>query len=189
MANQEKDTSGHSEQFDQKGLEQTGNEQHEAIKERLERGHEREQTTAESARAEALEQASSPEKERQKEVGTSTANPEQKRMITKKDKEQSFNTTMREVRSQMSPASRTFSKIIHQPTVEKASELLGNTVARPNAILSGSLFAFLFTASFYLIARFNGYPLSGTETIASFILGWLVGLIIDYIRLLFVGKR
>lgn len=188
MPNQEKDTFSQKEQFNEKRLEQAGDEQHEAIRERLERGREREQSTAESARAEALEQATSPERERQKEDKLK-ATHEQKRTITKKDKEQSFNTTMREVRSQMSPASRTFSKVIHQPAVEKASEFIGNTVARPNAILSGSLFAFLFTASFYLIARFNGYPLSGTETIASFILGWLVGLVIDYMRLLFVGKK
>jgi len=187
MANQEKDNFQH-EQFDQQALERAGDAQREVLKEKIEQGREQKQdTSVESARAEALEQATRTEKEHPAEVAPN--NHEQKRFITKKDKEQSFNTTMQEVRSQMSPVSRGFSKVIHQPLVEKASETIGNTIARPNAILSGSLFAFLFTASFYLIARFNGYPLSGTETIASFILGWCVGLIIDYIRLLFVGKK
>ncbi|MEO5948970.1 MAG: hypothetical protein ABIP74_01065 [Candidatus Saccharimonas sp.] len=187
MANQEKDPFQH-EQFDQGALEQAGAEQREALKEKAERGQEHEQVKdLESARSEALEQAARSEKEQHPEVTSRT--PEKPRLITKKDKEQSFNTTMKEVRSQMSATSRGFSKVIHQPAVEKTSEVIGNTIARPNAILTGSLFAFLFTASFYLIARFNGYPLSGSETIASFIAGWCVGLIIDYIRLLVIGKK
>lgn len=189
MANQEKDTFGQQEQLDTKELEQIGEAQREALREKLERSPERNhETTVESARAEALEQASVAEKERHEER-LDTHTPEHKRTITKKDKEQSFNATMREVRTQMSPMNRAFSKIIHQPAIEKTSEFIGNTIARPNAILSGSLTAFLFTASFYLIARFNGYPLSGSETIASFVVGWCVGLIIDYIRLLFAGKK
>jgi len=187
MANQEKDTFQH-EKFDEKSLEQAGEAQHEALKEQIERSNERgPETSVESARAEALEQATRSEKEVHAETKPSAH--EQKRFITKKDKEQSFQTTMKEVRSQMSPAARGFSKVIHNPAVEKTSEVIGNTVARPNAILTGSLFAFLFTASFYLVARFNGYPLSGTEAIASFIVGWCVGLIIDYVRLLFTGKK
>lgn len=189
MANQEKTTSSAHEQIDTHQLEDAGDAQREAIREGLERHQEREQdTSVESARHEALEQAAQPERESRHETTKKDA-PERERSITKKDKEQSFATTMREVRSQMSPANRAFSKVIHQPAVEKISDTLGSTVARPNAILSGSLCAFIVTASFYLIARFNGYPLSGSEAIASFVLGWFIGLIIDYIRLLFVGKR
>jgi preprotein translocase subunit SecF len=188
MANQEKTTFNSHEQVDSRGLEDAGDAQREAIREDLERHQEREQDSLESARHDALEQAARPEHERRQETKKNDT-PERERSITKKDKEQSFTTTMREVRSQMSPANRTFSKIIHQPAVEKVSDTIGSTIARPNAILSGSLCAFILTAAFYLIARFNGYPLSGSEAIASFALGWLIGLIIDYIRLLFVGKR
>lgn len=188
MANQEKDNFGQHEHFDERSLEQAGEAQREALQERLERGQEQKPDNVESARKEALEQATAAEVESRKETQRDT--PERKRTsITKKEKEQSFNETMREVRSQMSPTSRAFSKVIHQPAIEKTSEVLGNTIARPNALLSGALFAFLFTAAFYLIARFNGYPLSGSEAIASFIVGWCVGLILDYLRLLFVGKK
>lgn len=189
MANQEKTTFTTHEQLDSRKLEDAGAAQREAIREDLERHQEREQNTSvESARHEALEQAARPEREHRQEAKKQDTT-ERERSITKKDREQSFTTTMREVRSQMSPANRAFSKIIHQPAIEKVSDTIGSTVARPNAILSGSLCAFLFTATLYLIARFNGYPLSGSETIASFALGWLIGLIIDYIRLLFVGKK
>ena len=95
---------------------------------------------------------------------------------------------MTEIQSEMSPASRTFSKVIHNPAVEKSSEVIGNTVARPNAILSGSAAAFILTAGIYLVAKHFGYSLSGTETIATFVLGWVIGLIYDYIRVLIFGK-
>lgn len=189
MADQEKKISTTPEQLDHRDLEHTADMQHEVIREKLEQHQEHEsEPSLESARHEALEQAGHHEHEMAHENARDTA-PEHERIITKKDKEQSFTTTIREVQSQMSPGNRALSKVIHQPTVEKISDVVGNTVARPNAILTGALVAFLFTASFYLIARFNGYPLSGSETIASFILGWLVGLVIDYIRLLFTGKK
>jgi hypothetical protein len=101
----------------------------------------------------------------------------------------SYKKTMQETQAQMKPASRTFSKVIHNPVVEKTSEVIGSTVARPNAILAGSASAFLFTLALYLIARYYGYPLSGFETIAAFILGWVVGLLFDYLRVMITGKK
>jgi FtsZ-interacting cell division protein ZipA len=101
----------------------------------------------------------------------------------------SYKKTMKETQSQMKPAERTFSKVIHNPAVEKTSEAVGSTVARPNAILAGSVSAFLFTVVIYLFARHYGYPLKGSETIAAFVLGWTVGLLFDYLRVMITGKR
>jgi hypothetical protein len=96
---------------------------------------------------------------------------------------------MGEIRAHMSAPDRVFSSIIHNKTVEKVSDAVGSTIARPNAILSGSVFAFIFTLVIYLVANHNGYALSGSETIASFALGWLIGLIFDYVRVLIIGKH
>jgi len=41
----------------------------------------------------------------------------------------------------------------------------------------------------YLFARHYGYPLSGSETIAAFILGWVMGLLFDYLRVMITGKK
>ena len=101
----------------------------------------------------------------------------------------SYKKTMEETQSHMKPAERTFSKVIHAPVVEKTSEAVGSTVARPNAILAGSVAAFLFTLGLYAFAKYYGYPLSGSETIAAFVLGWLVGLLFDYLRVMVTGKR
>ncbi len=189
MSNQEKNKFNNHESYDSKKLEGLHEEHQERLKENLERNVETKSHDAESkARHEALEHASSVEKEHHKET-KETSPAERRGPLTKKERDASFDETMREVRSQMSGPSRAFSGFIHNKGVEKVSDAVGGTIVRPNAVLSGAVFAFLFTLVVYLVARYNGYPLSGTETIASFVLGWVLGLIFDYVRVLVQGKR
>ena len=114
---------------------------------------------------------------------------ERQRQASPAAQQERFDKTMAAVQSQLSPSSRAFSKVIHNPAIEKASEVTGNTVARPNALLSGAVAAFVLTLAIYLIARFNGYPLSGAESIAAFALGWLCGLAFDFVRMMMLGRR
>lgn len=110
------------------------------------------------------------------------------RKVTKKQKEAEYKKTMTAIRSEMSAPSRAFSKLIHAPVIEKTSEVVGATIARPNAILAGSITAFLAVSVIYIVAKQYGYVLSGFESIGTFIIGWLIGVIIDYIRLLVRGS-
>lgn len=110
------------------------------------------------------------------------------RKITKKQKTAEYKKTMKAIQSEMSAPARTFSKVIHNPVVEKTSETVGSTIARPNAILAGSTTAFLSVIIVYTLAKQYGYALSGFESIAAFIIGWLIGICFDYIRLLFRGS-
>ena len=187
--NNEKDTStsSHERGFDAERLKEAGAErQNELAAERERNAAETSQERdAASARHEALEQATSVERKQSRQESPA----ERRGAITKRERKASYDATMREVRSQMSGPSRAFSTIIHNPTVEKISDVIGGTIARPNAILAGSVFAFLFTLAIYLIARFNGYALSGTESIASFALGWLAGIAFDYLKLVVTGKK
>ncbi len=168
-------------------LEETAHHErlaHERERLSAEKGHEGNQETA---RKEALENASSAhEKQPREEASRVERRPG---AISKKEREASFESTMSDVRTHMSKSSRTFSKVIHNPTVEKVSETLGSTVARPNAIASGAFFAFLFTLGFYLVGRMNGYPLSGSETMMFFLFGWIVGLVFDFLKSMVTGKR
>lgn len=109
--------------------------------------------------------------------------------VTKRAKDQAYDQTMKAVRSEMRAPSRTFSKVIHNPVIEKTSDVVGSTIARPNAILAGSLTALIVTSAIYIIANRMGYVLSGFETIGAFIIGWVIGVIIDYARVAFLGKR
>lgn len=177
-----------SESFDERALAEQAKEHQERLRQDRERAAEKgPETSVESARHE-IERADSLEREKVLNQHEQATTERQPTPSSQSQRNISFNRTMSEVRAHMSGPERIFSSIIHNPTVEKVSDVVGNTVARPNAILAGSVFAFLFTLAVYLIARYNGYPLSGAETIASFVLGWLVGLISDYIRLLAFGK-
>jgi len=144
---------------------------------------------AENARFEALETAISIESgSKEKMKGNESSAPKRRGPISKKQKEASFKRQMKEVQTQLSPTSRLFSKVIHNKAIEKTSELVGATVARPNAILAGAVSAFILTLGIYLLAKNLGYVLSGFETIGTFILGWIIGILYDYFRVLITGK-
>lgn len=189
MSKQEKDNFGNHEAFNEQQLETLRNEQQEHLKDNIERSAEHSREKVEDARKEALELAGKIEKEQSVAEDQESSKQERRGPISKKDKDASFNATMSEIRTHMPAPARAFSAFIHNKTVEKVSDAVGSTVARPNAILSGAVFAFLFTLVIFLVARHNGYPISGSETIASFALGWILGLLFDYIRVLVLGKK
>ena len=174
---------------DPSALERTRHEQNERLKENRERKAEHSQEqSVEAARHEVLEHATANEKlkESERKVEKRPSRPHKR---TKKLLDQSFTKQMKEARQEMSAPSRSFSKFIHVTPIEAASEAIGTTIARPNAILAGSLSAFLLVSAVYLVAKYIGYPLSGFETIGAFILGWLIGIMIDFFRIMATGKR
>jgi hypothetical protein len=172
-------------------LEQAGVERRkelEKLRENTERSPEK---SVDDARHEALETAKSLEVEKapKQEREASPAERRANGPIRKTEREASFKATMKEVQTQMSAPSRTFSKIIHNKAVEKISETAGSTVARPNAILSGAIFAFALTLAVYLVAKNLGYRLSGFESIGAFILGWALGLVYDFLKVMITGRK
>lgn len=139
--------------------------------------HEVEQATAEK---EAKKQESAPSAEH-----VAAERP----MNTKAARKKAYTSIMKQTRSELPLVNRAFSQIIHNPVVEKTSEVVGSTVARPNSILSGAVAAFLLTLVIYVVARANGYPLTGSETIAGFIAGWVIGSLYDLFRVMITGKK
>jgi len=108
--------------------------------------------------------------------------------VTQSEKKQAYQQTMQRIRVEMSAPAQAFSKFIHNVTVEKASNALSTTIARPNAMLSGSVTALVLVSALYVLAKVLGYPLSGFETIGAFLIGWLIGLGYDYVRTLATGQ-
>ena len=106
-----------------------------------------------------------------------------------RSKPESYAITMTQARSHMNGFSRVFSKTVHFRPIELISDILGTTIARPMAILCGGVVAFTISLLTYAMAKYYGYSLSGSETTAGFILGWCMGIIIDYTRLLVRGRR
>lgn len=126
------------------------------------------------------------EKQPEKEIAYSSS---ERPANTKRSRQKAYKTILKQTQDELSTPARAFSKVIHNPAVEKVSEAFSATVARPNAVLAGAACSFLLTLGVYLIARMNGYPLSGTETIATFIGGWGLGLIFDFFKVMITGKR
>lgn len=143
------------------------------------------------ARVEALESAISVESgsaEKKKQVHDNPV-PRRKGGVSKKEKKVAFQKEMTRVQAELPAAQRAFSKVIHTPAVEKTSEVVGSTIARPNALLSGGIVAFALTLAVYIVAKTFGYPLSGFESIGAFIIGYFIGVLYDYFRVLVTGKR
>lgn len=147
--------------------------------------------TKSEAKQEALEKAISTEAGGAEKDHRPSDSPAPKRhgVVSKKEREKSFKRNISHVQSQLPLPSRVFSKVIHNKTVEKTSDFIGSTVARPDAILAGAVVAFILVLGVYIIAKSLGYVLSGFETIGAFIAGWVLGVIYDYLRVLVTGKR
>lgn len=99
-----------------------------------------------------------------------------------------FDATMTDITRPMPTSQRFFSKLIHLKGLEAASDILGSTLARPNALLSGAFFSFALTLGAYFLAKNLGYSLSGFESIGAFTFGWLLGLTYDFLKLMVTGR-
>ncbi|MFO0970902.1 MAG: hypothetical protein U0520_00940 [Candidatus Saccharimonadales bacterium] len=99
---------------------------------------------------------------------------------TKADKVHAFDTIMHHVHQNMSKSERRFSGFIHKPAVEKTSEALGKTIARPSGIAGATIAAFLGLLSIYSIAKFAGFELSGSEMPLLLLAGFGVGLLVEW---------
>lgn len=176
-------------------LNDSAKELHESLQEKREQSAERERNNAESSAEKARNDIERIEKSREKNNPKQVElSPAERRKARTADRtnfktDVSFNKVMTGARARMSTPSRVFSKFIHIKAIEKSSEAIGATVARPNALLLGAAFAFLFTVVIYVWAKNAGYPLSGFETIAAFIIGYLTGIIVDFLRIMFTGKQ
>lgn len=115
--------------------------------------------------------------------------PVKRQVANKKQKAESFKRQMKEVQKKLPAPSFVFSKFVHNRTVEKTSEIIGSTIARPNALLAGSFCAFALTLGVYVVAKNIGYQLSGFETIGAFLVGWILGIVYDYLRIIITGKK
>lgn len=171
-------------------LDAASQEQREALRDKLEKA-EQEHHEGQSER-EAVEKASELAKEaEEKSDSSSTTSPAERRRgpISKKQLNASFETEMKHARREMNITDRLVSKFIHIKPVEKASDIIGSTIARPNAMLSGSIVAFIAITTLYFVSKYYGYPLSGFETIATFIFGWAIGILYDYFSVMIKGNK
>lgn len=153
--------------------------------ERAERTH-KERLSESEALAEAKKLA---DEKMADEVQPATPAERRRGVISKKQLSNAYASQMDHAREHMSTPARMFSKFIHVRTIEAASDAIGSTIARPNALLSGSIAAFIAITILFFVAKHYGYQLSGFETIGAFIAGWILGILYDYFSLMIRGRR
>jgi hypothetical protein len=104
-------------------------------------------------------------------------------------RKKSYKKAIEQLQNELPILNRLFSKIIHTPIIEEVTDFICYTILRPNAILCGSILALLVTILNYILINQYGYVLSGYEPIIAFGLGWLIGMILDYLKIIVTGKK
>lgn len=106
-----------------------------------------------------------------------------------RNKNRSFARTMTQARTHMNPLQRAWSVLIHQRVLDIIATSIGATIGRPLALLCGATGSIVVIIIMYSTAKTIGYPLSGSEGMAGFILGWTLGIIIEFIQAMITGGK
>lgn len=101
--------------------------------------------------------------------------------INKELKAAAYQRTLKKAQTRLSTPYRVFSKFIHQPVVETASEVAGKTVARPSGILTGGIMAFLGSSFFLWMAKYYGFEYNFLLFAVFFAGGFFLGLLIELV--------
>jgi len=183
-----KSTNLHEQSVDAEQFGEIAHERHEAMRSELERA-ERKHKSRHSERevlAKAQELAEMVE-EANKDRHPASTTEKRRGPIKKKQLDASFKSQMTNVHHELSATGRLTSKIIHAKPVEKTSDFVSSTLTRPNAMLSGSIAAFLGITILYFVSKYFGFRLSGSETIVAFAIGWILGILYDYFSVMVRG--
>jgi len=100
-------------------------------------------------------------------------------LVNRELKQFTLQRSLTRVRQQLKPGEKLLSKAIHQPTVDKLSELTGQTVARPSGLLGGGLFALLGSTFILILAKHYGFEYNFLAFSALFLIGYLAGLLVE----------
>lgn len=109
--------------------------------------------------------------------------------INRELKDMAFRRTMKNTRRHMGAPSRLVSKVIHQPVVEKVSEVASSTVARPSGIIGGGLFAVMGSILLLWITKKYGYEYNYLMFIIFMAVGFAVGLCVELALHVTLAKR
>lgn len=123
-------------------------------------------------------------------IGTNETKQAPPPRITKQLKNNAYKKVLKKTRSELKPTEKTFSKVIHNPTIEKVSDIGAKTVARPSGILFGGIGAFIGSLLLLIISKRTGFSYNYLLFLLIFIGGYLAGLILEvFYRLIKLGKK
>ncbi len=109
--------------------------------------------------------------------------------ITKHLKKDAYKRVLKKTQSHLSAPERTFSKAIHNPTVDKVSDVASKTVARPSGILFGGIGAFVGSLVIFYVSKRSGFSYNYLLFLLVFIGCYFIGLIFELFYRLTRPKR
>jgi hypothetical protein len=155
-------------------LKELEGKRHEALKD----SHEKSDAEIEEIRDVAHEEAKSTEQMQNEAHRGSPAQENEPTFINHELKEIAFQRLLKRTRRHLSPYSRTMSKVIHQPIVDKASETVAKTVG---------IVALTGTSIYYYLTKHFGYHYNPfvflALMMAGFVLGWLAEVLYKSLKL------
>lgn len=99
--------------------------------------------------------------------------------ITKATKKAAYKKTLHHVQRQLPKRERAFSKVIHQPVIEKVSDVGAKTIARPSGVLTGGVCALLGSSFVFYMAKHYGFKYNFFIFLLLLGVGFVVGLVLE----------
>ncbi len=96
-------------------------------------------------------------------------------------KELTFQRTLNRIQSRLKAPGRIFSKVTHQPIVDKASAIAASSVGRASGLLGAGLLGFIGSSLLLYAARRYGISYSYTSVIALFLIGYVIGALTELV--------
>lgn len=97
--------------------------------------------------------------------------------------------TLTKIQHKLPKPARTFSKLVHNPALEKISNVSAQTIARPSGLLGGSIVAFLGSTTLLYLSKYYGYRYNYTVFFVCFIGGFLIGAMLELLLWLVHGRK
>jgi len=116
-------------------------------------------------------------------------NQDQSFGITRELKTDAYKKSLKKIRGHLNAPERVFSRVVHQPVIEKTSNGLAKTVARPSAFLGGSLGALLGSSLLVYLSRHYGFKYNYAFIFVTFAAGFAVGLLLEALYKLVARRR
>ncbi len=96
-------------------------------------------------------------------------------------KRDAYTKTIQKIRNQLSPSERLFSRLVHQPAIEKVSNAGAQTIARSSGLLGGAVVAFSGSVGLLLAAKRYGFTYNYLVFFILFGAGFVVGLLLEVV--------
>lgn len=100
-----------------------------------------------------------------------------------------YKQTIRRIQTKLKGPEKVLSRVMHQPVVEKISNVGANTVARPSGILGGGFIALLGSSILLYLTKHYGFEYNLTVFFILFVVGFMAGIILEGLVKLVRRKR